>query len=445
MTRPLRVLAVADTDSYVKWGAALLDRAPEAWQRELLVLASPARPTRAQLGAALAGTRFAEPGGRASAASAALEARVAGLDDIARRVAEWRPDVVLLSVRGPVVRVVLRAALAAASARPIFVSGLPGISIPATSRALAYRAQCDLLVLHSRREVREFGALAERMGLQQRFGLATLPFLPHRDDRHGRDGGDVIFAAQAKVPQTREQRIELLGWLAESARRAPWRRVVVKVRGTKGEPQTHPERYDYADLLAELDPPAPANLVVEGGAMSAHLAGAAALVTVSSTAAIEAIAVGVPVLALDDFGVSRSLINPVFLGSGLLGSSRDLIAGRFRQPAPEWLDDNYFHAAEDADWATAVERVVRERDADSLVMRPQYRGTLGGPLRHAWDRKRALGAYDRSLSGAVALVVGWPAMRAMRLVRGLRRTLRPRPVAPGAVTASAPQPEHAGR
>ena len=38
---PLRILAVADTDSYVKWAAALLGSAPGAWDVRLRVLETP--------------------------------------------------------------------------------------------------------------------------------------------------------------------------------------------------------------------------------------------------------------------------------------------------------------------------------------------------------------------------------------------------------------------
>ena len=60
---------------------------------------------------------------------------------------------------------------------------------------------------------------------------------------------DLVFAAQAKVPAAREDRVRLLGWLVDAARRRPSRRVVVKVRARRGEAQTHDEAYDFAELL----------------------------------------------------------------------------------------------------------------------------------------------------------------------------------------------------
>lgn len=409
----IKVLAIADSDSYVKWGAALLSHAPTEWDRRMVVLASPVLPSADQLLSALAtaGRGFGRPA-------------IVDLSALAVRIGRSQPDVVIISVRGPLVKVVVRAIVGATLKRPVIVTGLPGISVPATKMAVAHRAQADLFIVHSRREVREFAALAERMHVAQQFALATVPFLPQRGAPTPASAtGDVIFAAQAKVPIAKSDRIRLLGWLAESARQHPDRRVVVKVRASAGEHQTHAEAHEYAVLMAELTPPAPANMVVEGGPMAVHLDGAAALVTVSSTAALEAVALGRPVLALDDFGISRAMINTVFEGSGLFGCADDLIAGRFRQPASEWLDDNYFHGVDHDDWVSHVTQLLAVREATDFCLKPLTRGIAGGRLRRAWDRKRALGRFDRSWTGMIALAVGMPAFITLRSARRIRRAV----------------------
>ncbi len=417
-TAPVTFLAVADSDSYVKWGAALLGQAPDHWRSSLVVLASPVLPSGDQLAAALTGTALnATPGSTGSPP-------ILDLSALAVRIASLKPDVVLLSVRGPLVKVVVRAIVGVSVVRPVFVGGLPGISIPATNRAIAHRAQVDLFVLHSRREVREFSALAARMRIELKIGLATLPFLPREvlpQKVQGRNQrGEIIFAAQAKVPAEKADRLALLGCLAESARRHPDLRVVVKVRANRGEQQTHAERYDYADLMGELEAPPPHNLVVADGAMSSHLAGAAGLVTVSSTAAIEAIALSIPVIVVEDFGVSEELINTVFYGSGLFGNCGDLVEGRFRHPDAAWLDDNYFHAQDKNDWVQGVGALLSTRATGDFPLKPLKNRGFGGVLRRAWDRKRALGRFDRSWSGLVALTVGTPARGALIVLRRVR-------------------------
>lgn len=412
----MKVLAIADSDSYIKWGASVLERMPADWQRSIVVIATPAAPSAGQLASVLAGTQFAPN-----------SVPLLLLDDLADRVAVEKPDVVLLSVRGPVVRVLIRTIVGAMHRRPVIVSGLPGISIPATRKALYYRAQVDYFLLHSKREIREFAALAERMGIEQQFGLGRLPFLSERRPGH-EEGRDIVFAAQAKVPRPLEDRARVVDWLIETAVRHPHLRVVVKLRAAAGEQQTHSEKYPYSDLIAARSD-VPPNLVLSTGSMAHALDSAAALVTVSSTAAVEAAAIGVPVLVLNDFGVDGELINVVFEGSGLLGDSSALRDARFARPNASWLDDNYFHPPVDDDWIDGIRSRAYTRNTEMVPLRPQHQGSFGGALRLIWDRKRALGEHDRSVAGFIALLVGIPARWLVLALRSPLRMVRPRAVA----------------
>lgn len=412
-----RFLVIGDTDSYVKWGAALASRLPDGWVVDLVVVRNPMQPSERQLASALTGSVVE-----------AASVRVVDLADIGALVRTERPHAVLLSVRGPMVRVLVRH-VASRAWRPVIVSGLPGITIPSNPKAVVYREQADLVVLHSRREVREFRAIADGLGVRSRFGLATFPFLADSPGLGSGDRDAVVFAAQAKVPAGRDDRIALLSWLVRLAQNRPDLRVVIKVRARAGEAQTHPERWDYATLLEEpelLDTVGgvvPANVVVADGPMSEHLERAEALVTVSSTAALEAVAAGVPVLLPSDFGVNAKLINLVFEGSGMFGDADALMAGRFVRPRAGWLDDNYLHGREADDWADALADLVERESAATTTVLPQHFNRIGWGLRRVWERKRMLGDVDRTLSGRVAVLVAVPARRAVRLVR---RTLRSR-------------------
>ena len=415
-----RFLVVADSDSYVKWGAAFASRLPGEWETDLVLLATPVLPSPRQLKSAVAGTAITPE------AVSTLE-----LHELEQYVASRRPDVVLLSLRGPLVRVVAPI-LGSGPDRPVLVSGFPGLTIPAEPKAIIYREQVDLIVLHSRREVREFRANAEALGVPVEFGLATLPFLPDApapDILVGESRGDLVFAAQAKVPSERDERIRLLGWLVDAARRRPARRVVVKVRAARGEAQTHAEAFDFAGLLADpvlrtqFGGTLPANLVVEDGPMAAHLERAAALVTVSSTAVLEAIAGGVPAILVDEFGVSPKLINTVFEGSGLFGGAEDVAAWTARHPATSWLDDNYFHGRQHDDWLVQLEELLRRRAMAPSALRARRYNLSGGALRRAFERKRMLGHHDRSTAGALSVVVALPARWIVRRARRIRRRL----------------------
>lgn len=426
----LRVVAIADADSFVKWSASLLGAVPGI-RPHLLLVQTPLTASVEQQRTALAGTGV----------PAESVTRIAF-----PRAAAWlegqRPDVVLLAGRGPFVRLMGRV-VDSLSRRPVVVAGMPGMAIPAQRGALDYRRHADLLVVHSHREERAFGELARRIGVRMPTALATLPFARARSrmltaDRArvlagdaSRPAGtavadrpdaptpvrapatDVVFAAQALVPVGREERAEIAATLVRAAEADPTRRIVVKLRARPGESETHLDRDPYLELLPARRP---ANLVVSYDSMAHALSTAAGLVTVSSTAAVEAVALGVPVIALDSFGVSKSLLNTVFVGSGLLGGRSEVVAGRFRHPHPDWLRDNYFHPSSDSTWWERVEQLVALRRAGAL---PPNRvpAAPGGALHEAWHRASVLGREDRTLSGSAALAIGVPATRAIAAVR----------------------------
>jgi hypothetical protein len=410
----MKFIAIADSDSYLKWAAAFLGALPDdvaaPSDRELVLIETPVLPSETQRAAALA------VGGVAPERLQCLP-----LPQLLATVRSERPDAVLIALRGPVAAVLIRM-LAELPDRPVIVTGLPGISIPATRKALAFRRQADLFVLHSRREIAEFTRLSREYGWTHRFALATLPFVERRT---GPLGDDLVFAAQAVVPREREDRRRLLEVLIASAEADPSRRVVIKLRAVAGEQQTHREDASYPELLEELRAAGrtiPTNLVVSTLPMSTALDTAQGLMTVSSTAAIEAIARSIPVIALDIFGVTDKLINPVFEGSGLFGGESAVVERDFRHPQPHWLDDNYFHPADADDVAAQLAALVAARRQGVLPAREPAR-RAGGKLRLAWDRKRAFGDADHSVSGTVALAVGKPARQAVVIARKVKRAL----------------------
>lgn len=372
----VRVVAIADSDSYLKWSAATLEAMPRAWRTEQWLIRNPIAPSQEQIRAATD-----------------RPVRMITLAGVAAGLAAQPPDVLLLAATGPVVQTLAGLPLLRRRRRPVLVTGLPGISVPATRRALQFRSGCDLFVLHSHREVTEFATEAAAIGLPMEFGLATLPFIKqvrrqvaraeHRDDPAGSRSGPekIVFAAQAKVPEDVEDRRRVLRSFAALP---PARKVVIKLRALPGEQQTHRERLPYTELWDDLvrteghDPQAVDFAV---GSMADVLQDADGFVTVSSTAALEAIGLGVPVLIIDDFGVSAEVINEVFIGSGCLGSLDDLARSTLHPPQPEWLARNYFHDPADDDWLLRIDELVWRRSAGDLPVPPVR--LVDGRLRHA--------------------------------------------------------------
>jgi hypothetical protein len=395
--RVTRVVAISDSDSYLKWSVATLRAMPTSWSTTQLVIKNPVLPS-------------AEQARAAAGAPVPVLSYPALLETLRRE----RPDVVLLAATGPVVAALTAMPFLRQPDRPVLVSGLPGISVPATPRGITLRAGCDVFLLHSHREVAEHTALAAELGVPHRFGLAALPFLSAGPPAVAEPPADgpLVFAAQAKVPVRREDREQILLALAVAGP------AVVKLRATSTEWQTHHEPWPYPQLYAglvqsgRLEPDA---LHFAAGSMTEALAGARGLVTVSSTAALEAMAAGLPVLALSDFGVSEEMINTVFSGSGCLGTLADLAAGRLATADPAWTAANYFHPPADNTWLALVEDRVAAREAGTLPGLPPVSGS-----RWAQTRRRLRLSVPPELWR-------WIQPWRVRASRALGRTARVRP------------------
>jgi hypothetical protein len=354
------VVAVAESDSYLKWAVSLLAQLPTSTRVQIFVASSPLRPSPAQQMAALAGTAFADS-----------QPEVLAPTQLTRRVERDRPDAVLLACTGPSAHA-YQEALARASHRPVLVAGLPGLGLPARPRAWGYRGAVDLFVVHSHREVAEYQRVRTLTGKSGRVGLATLPFLASTATAAPNTGSRprVIFATQATVPNLRRERIEILLALEHLAAARPELRVVVKTRGIPGEFHSHHEAHHYADLWNSLVASgrvrSRAGLEFVAGSMAEQLQGAAALVTVSSTAVLEAMALEVPVLLIDEFGVGEDLINQVFAGSGCLAGLDALREADFRYPEQRWMVDNYFHPRSENTWIATLDDLVLAAAAGRL-------------------------------------------------------------------------------
>jgi hypothetical protein len=358
----IRVLAVADSDSYLKWACATLDRLgpadDAALDRSAVIVKTPIAPTTGQIAAAVAGSSVVRPG-------------VLSAWELAAHIRNAPPDVVLIAATGPVAEVVARAIVRATGKhRPALVTGLPGMALPATPAGTGWRRWCDAFVVHSRLEIDAYRTEFAAHDAAPEVPLAHLPFLEHTSESLGAEPVKrVVFAAQAKVPDNQDDRVVLLDRLARLAGEFE---VIVKLRARKGERQTHNEAFPYDELWdmehSRLGHRRDALRFVDGP-MAEWLQPGTALMTVSSTAAMESLALGLSTVIIDDFGVSPELLNAPFAGSGCVLPVSDAAAA-FRaggpQPATSWLEDNYLHTTE-SELPAMVRELARRRAAGSLT------------------------------------------------------------------------------
>ena len=320
------MLVFADGDSRWKWGVLTASQLfPKATQLGRL-LASTSEPSARQLD---------ETGLPLRPAPVGSVADFVELDDLDR------VDAVVLALPGGAVQAVLHGLARRwprASRRPLVLSGYVGVVYERQAEGLLLRAGSDVILANSPCDAEEFRRLLAGAGADPGVVLETaLPYLSTpesvvREDR----AFTVTFATQPGVPETRAAREFVLRRLVRHATLHPDREVLLKVRALAGEQATHPELHPYQQLGRRLGVQKPPNLRIVAGNMGEVLDRTDLLVTVSSTAAVEAMHRGVPTAILTDFGVREPLGNHYFIGSGCLTSFADLDGGAAPQVDAEW-------------------------------------------------------------------------------------------------------------
>lgn len=317
----VRVAVLADSDTRWKWGA-LTARRIAAAEPTGFVLRGRATPTARQL---------AETG-----VSTTPPREVTGAEFL-REVRDGEYDLVVLSLVGGTVRAVLQGiADLALERRPVIVTGYVGVVYEKLADGLLLRHGSDVVLANSRHDAERFRAVYEGVGADASSVVeAALPFLGGAPYAPEAGRNTLVFAAQPSVPVTRADRAYLLRRLVEHARLHPRREVLLKLRSKPGEHTTHLEELPYQKLVRDLDTPPNFRLVY--GHMGEVLDRTDLLVTVSSTAALEALHRRIPTAILTDMGVREVLGNHHFIGSGLLTSFDRLDADDRPKPDEEWL------------------------------------------------------------------------------------------------------------
>uniref|UniRef100_UPI000CD567C9 DUF6716 putative glycosyltransferase n=2 Tax=unclassified Streptomyces TaxID=2593676 RepID=UPI000CD567C9 len=337
---PGRVAVLADSDTRWKWGALTARALAPGAELSGRLLRGRATPTARQL----ADTGVAPRDAREVTVTGLL-AELAGEHEPPTATA--RPhDVLVLACVGHTVQAVLHGLARlrpATGPRPVVVTGYPGVVYEKLTEGLLLRHGADLLLAGSAHDARRFREVLDGAGADSaavtRWPLPFLGGTPH--DPGPADRGDrprrVVFAAQPSVPDGAAARRYLLARAVAHAHRHPGREVVLKLRSAPGEHTTHVEEVPYQRLAARAGNGLPANFRLSYGHMGEVLDTTDLLVTVSSTAALEALSRGVPTAVLTDLGVREPLGNHWFTGSGCLTSWDRIDAGHLPVPEPGWL------------------------------------------------------------------------------------------------------------
>jgi hypothetical protein len=335
-------------------------------------------------------------------------------------------DVVVLALQGPQVRRfchdLFDAVELTGTLPPITICGWVGVIIEKITAGYLERYPTDIVAVNSRSDFATFQEVARSLHLPtENLLLCGLPLLSGQQRKSPVDTPikTVLFADQPTIPETREDRLYIYQRLMAYARAHPDRQVVLKPRHRIGEETFHRMRFHPDVLLSGLRKPA--NFMIDYTPISERLVDLDLMLTVSSTAALEAVGAGVRTAFVADLGVREQLGNHIFLNSDLLRTFDQLEKDDLGVPRRTWVEDYFFntHGATPAQQiADRALELLQRPDRD----RPHGWHTALFASQHELMMYRKQAAATKPLTGDRTALLG--AIARWVLPYGVQRQLR---------------------
>jgi hypothetical protein len=350
--------------------------------------------------------------------------------------ASLNADAVVLAIQGPQVQRfchdLFDVVELTGAAPPVTISGWVGVIIENITAGYLARYPTDIVAVNSRSDLATFQSVARSLGLPtENLLLCGLPLLSGvcRDALVEGPIKTVMFADQPTVPQTREDRLYLYQRLMAYAHAHPDRQVVLKPRHRLGEDTFHRMKFHPEVLLAGLQKPP--NFFIDYTPVSERLANLDLMLTVSSTAAIEAVGAGIRTAFIADLDVREQLGNHIFLDSGLLRTFDQLEQDEIGVPNQAWIED-YFFDTRGLTPAQLIANRAAELTARSVRDRPRAWLTPLFRSQHeliTYRRQSAAGTVVGDRAAVLRAVARWvlphgvhSQLRQARARRALRQT-----------------------
>jgi len=237
-------------------------------------------------------------------------------------------------------QLLLQATWAEQQRRPVLISAYPGILFRHQLEGMMDRSGVDLLCLNGESDAQLYHQGCTSLGLDSNNAVVTgLPILWSLAPRPQiPEGASIVFFEQPSVPDNPIQRKYICRRLAKLARAWPEHPVIFKPRTSRVEATLHRHHGEMASRIEKLSRRV-ANLQISYKPSLSLLKQCGCAITVSSTAAMEAMAMGVSTRIVSDLGVNESLGNHYFLESGAVADFDAIVRDPFTpHHNREWLE-----------------------------------------------------------------------------------------------------------
>ena len=229
--------------------------------------------------------------------------------------------------------------------RPLVATIYPGILFRHHHDGFSARMPADLIILNSIKDRRACEALRLAYGgaRDNSFDLGPVTVIGSEDFKFDDERRRVIFFDQPSVPQSREEKFHIFEELSRLSQAYPHLDFCVKLRVGPKDATLHKGGHGTLAYLNDFNrqlPPGRKPLQLIDGSPRSLIASSKLVLSVSSTALVEALACGCPTLAIADFGIDEDYGVAYFVGSGISGLLENLDPENPPAVSEEWMREN---------------------------------------------------------------------------------------------------------
>jgi len=303
--------------------------------------------------------------------------------------------------------------------RPLLVSAYPGILFRFALEGMLDRAGADLLCLNSEHDLATYSSGCQALGMDSSNAVVTgLPILWRVQPNIKEESNplSIVFFEQPSIPVHPLQRRFLCDQLLELAAAWPKHPVIFKPRTSSIESTLHRRHGEMSSVISAMTRSQP-NLKLSFKPATQLLRCCGCAITVSSTAALESMAMGISTRIVGDLGVTETLGNHFFAASGAVA---DFAAIR----------DNPFQAIHDQSWLERQGLIPggEQRFIDAMAERLEHplqpiSGEGIGPCAwgsQAWQKAALKNGGRRMISSGGARSSQRKRHRTRRVLRNMR-------------------------
>ena len=277
-------------------------------------------------------------------------------------------DVLILGLDGQRSRdalLQLQSAWSGRPKRPVLVSAYPGILFRFALEGMLDRSGVDLLCLNSQQDLSVYQQGCAALGMDSSNAVLTgLPILWKVEKRRKEkepETPSIVFFEQPSIPVHPLQRHYICDQLRQLALAWPDHPVIFKPRTSSIESTLHRRHGEMAGVIDRMSESVP-NLQLSFKPAIRLLRHCGCAITVSSTAALESMGMGVSSRIVSDLGVTETLGNHFFAGSGAVADFEAIRRDPFIPIHHDaWLEQNGLHPqGAEAFLSALLERLQRE-------------------------------------------------------------------------------------